>query len=126
MIRGLFHFQRFGREDNLEARRWFARAFELDPGFASAHAMYGNTHAAEYNMGWDRNPLLLERAEESAQRALELGDRSADAFNLLGSVHLARGNFDAALSAYDSGNSSSWKLSTTTRPTPWATASASS
>lgn len=101
MMRGLSHFERLRREDNLEARRWFARALELDPGFASAHAMYGNTHVLEYNMGWNRDRTLLEQAEKSARRALELGDRSADAFNTLGNVAMARHDFAEALDAFE-------------------------
>ena len=103
LLRGLFHYARFRREANLEARRWFARALELDPGFGSAHAMYGNTHSLEYVMGWNRDPALLMVAEESAQRALELGIQSADADTALGTVHLARGEFDAAVAACERG-----------------------
>ncbi len=103
MLRGLFHFQRLRREDNLEARRWFQRAFELDPEFGSAHAMYGNTHAVEYTMGWNRDPTLLERAEASVQRAIQLGDESADAPNTLGNVHMARREFDAAVASFERG-----------------------
>ena len=103
LLRGLFHFQRFRRDDNLEARRWFARAVELDPDFASAHAMYGNTHGIEYGFGWSRDPGLLVRAEDAARRALQLDIASSDAWNTLANVHLARGEYEAAVTAAEQG-----------------------
>jgi adenylate cyclase len=101
MLRGLYHFERFRRSENLEARHWFARAVELDPEYGSAHAMYGNTHALEYSMGWSRDPALLEAAEAGARRARELGTRTSDVYNTQGNVNLARREFEAAESEFD-------------------------
>ena len=98
-MRGMFNFEQFHRSSNLEARRWFARAFELDPDFASAYAMYGLTHNIEYVFGWKRDPELVALAEDAARNAIRLDDSTADAWNALASIHLARGDLEEALQA---------------------------
>ncbi len=95
-LKGIYHFKRFRRADNEEARYWGARAVELDSGFAAAHALYGNTFAVEYALGWSREPELLTRAETSARRALELDERTADAWLVLANVATARREFGRA------------------------------
>ena len=99
LLRGFFHLERVRREENLEARRWFEQAFTLDPDFASAHAMYGITYSVEYIFGWNRDPAVLEVAEEAARRALDIGTRTADPWNVLAGVFLARGEYEAAITA---------------------------
>ncbi|MCZ6781829.1 MAG: adenylate/guanylate cyclase domain-containing protein, partial [Proteobacteria bacterium] len=102
-LRGLAHFEHFRLERNREARRWFARAIELDPEFASAHAMVGNTYGIEYMFGWNTDPALMARAEEGARRALELDIASSDAWTVLATVHLTRGEHEAAITAAERG-----------------------
>ena len=98
-MRGIFHVEQFRRSSNLEARRWFARAFELDPDFAPAHAMYGLTHLTEYAFGWKRDPELVALAEDAARNAIRLDDSTSDAWNVLTAIHLARGDLEEALQA---------------------------
>lgn len=103
MLRGMFHFERLRRDDLMEARRWFSRALELDPDYSAALAMHGSTYALEYNMGWNRDPALLQAAEESARRALEMGTHAESAFTTLGNVSFARRQLDEAASYYERG-----------------------
>ena len=56
------------RRGTREARRWFAHAIDLDPGYAQAHSLLGATYSMEYNNGWNLDPGLLDRAEEQARR----------------------------------------------------------
>ena len=69
--RGLFHFLRFRRSDNAEARRLFESAIQLaeSPGSVSG---LGMTYAIEYQFGWSSDRSSMVRAAELAQRAIEL------------------------------------------------------
>jgi adenylate cyclase len=97
--RGVAHFQRFTREDNLEARYLSERAIEQDPDSAMAYTLAGFTYGIEYVWGWNLDPALLDRAEELAQRALAL-DASIPATHMLtGTLHLSRGRLAEATAA---------------------------
>jgi adenylate cyclase len=76
--KGLHHLFLQTRDDNLEARRLFERAIELDPEFAAAHALLGNTYTAEFGNGWSSDPKLLDRGEALARRAIDEAIAAAD------------------------------------------------
>jgi adenylate cyclase len=95
--RGAYHLSRLTREDNEKARRLFARAVELDPGFAAAHAHLGLTHQIEFGNGWSADAKLLDRAEELARRAIALDDSCPYGHYTMAWVHLARGNSAEAI-----------------------------
>jgi len=97
--RGWAHLQRFTREDNLEARYLFERAIEQDPDFAVAYAFAGYTYLLEYNLGWNLDPTLLDRAAELAKRALALDPATAPAQTLSSSIYLRQGRLADALVA---------------------------
>jgi adenylate cyclase len=97
--RGLAHVQRLTREDNLEARYLFERAIEQVPDFAVAYAFAGFTYSLEYNLGWNLDPTLLDRAAELAKRALALDPSTAPAYTLLSSINLRQGRLADALVA---------------------------
>jgi adenylate cyclase len=101
--RGLAHYWRFTREDNLEARYLFERAIEQDPDFALAYASAGFTYVVEYVSGWNLDPTLLERAAELAQRALALDASSAATHSLMAMLHLSRGRLAEATAAAERG-----------------------
>ncbi len=98
-LRGAYEFEKFRRASNPEARRWFGRAIDLDPAYGEAHAMYGLTHLVEYAMYWGQDPQLLEIAEASTRRALELDPESASAWSMHANLAFSRGEFSQALDA---------------------------
>ncbi len=89
--RGYFHFNRFTRKDNAEARRLFERALELDPDYGNAYAIIAATYAVESGFGWNLDPALMDRAEELAQRSLALDPSGAGPHVTLAAVNLFRG-----------------------------------
>ncbi len=88
-----------GRESNhhyrvAEGERFFARAAEIDPGYAQAHAwraiMLGVTYLH------DERPETLEAAFASAREALRLDDNDARCHHAMAYVALRRCEFDLA------------------------------
>jgi adenylate cyclase len=99
-LRGLEHFNRSGSDDTTPARDMFARAIELDPGFARAHALYAGTLVEVYRTeAWteksrENAKITLDCALVAAQRALDSSD--ALCHSILVYVHVARKSFDLA------------------------------
>jgi len=98
-LRGEFHFWRTTREDNAQARRLAQRAVELDPSYAHAQALLGGTYNAEYTLGWNLDPSLLDRAEELGRRAIELDPSHARGHMVLAVVNISRGRSEEAVAA---------------------------
>jgi TolB-like protein/class 3 adenylate cyclase/Tfp pilus assembly protein PilF len=101
LLRGQYHYMRFTRLDNAEARRLLERAIELDPDLAAAYALLAATVIATYS-GWgEPDPSLLQRAEDLSRRAIELDPGDAAGWGFLGLVHLYRDESNAAMAAYE-------------------------
>jgi len=94
-----YHLNRNTRDDNEKARRLFERAVELDPGFAGALGLLGNTYALEFASGWSSDATLLDRAEELARRAIALDDSHPGGHLTMAWVNLNRGNSAEAITA---------------------------
>jgi adenylate cyclase len=99
MWKGLFHLKRGTREDNQKARHLFERAVELDPGFAPVHAGLGMTYWAEFGQGWNRDPKLLNRAEELGRRAVALDPLHPHGYMQIGWAQFFRGDLVQAIAA---------------------------
>jgi tetratricopeptide (TPR) repeat protein len=76
----------------------FLQAVERDQKFARAHAGIAAVYwlLTSYDQTLDRDPYL-ERAEASAQYALELDPNSTDAMGVLASIHAAQGEIEEAV-----------------------------
>ena len=96
-LRGLFEIQQFTPDANTRARALFKRAIEVDPDYAEAHAALGMTYFFEYALVWSLDTELIERAERSALRALELEPSLADSYRLLSQLEMLAGRHDEAL-----------------------------
>lgn len=96
-LRGLKHFNRFTTEANIQAREMFEKAVDLDPKYALAHAMLGQTHLLEWTLGWSQDPHSVDRAFEWAQRALALDESLAEGHELLGNIYLWKKQHDRAI-----------------------------
>ena len=99
-LRGLEHFHRAGSEDTLPSRDFFARAVEIDPDFARAHALLASSlveivWANLWSDGQDPNENLA-LALQAAQRAVTLDNNDALCHRALGYVQCARKSFDLA------------------------------
>ena len=73
-------------------------ALDVDPTFAAALFLLGNTHYDQAVAGWSESPhLSMETAEQLFLRAIELDGSLGAAYTHLGLIHLARQDHDQAL-----------------------------
>ena len=70
--KGLSLYGRFRVRDMAEARRWFERAVELDPGYAAAVSQLGMTYTFPYTELWNLDESELSRDDAYQKRAMEL------------------------------------------------------
>src|SRR5262245_2850248 len=93
-LRGLASFHQRQRDATANALRFFRRAIELDPGYASAYGMAAWCYGWSEMNGWlsDREQGIAE-AKRLARRAVELGKDDA--------VALARGGHTLAFLGRD-------------------------
>ena len=96
-LQGQYLILRFNREDLAEARRMFELAIEADPGYASAYVGLGFTFFQAWPLGWSSSQEDLDRAQELAQKALELKPDLVEAKVLLGRVFVWSGRHQEAL-----------------------------
>ncbi len=73
-LRGMAAFHRFSPADNAEALALFAKAVEIDPDYAVAHAMGARCYLQRKGFGWvvDRDREIADTLR-LARRAVELG-----------------------------------------------------
>jgi adenylate cyclase len=93
------HLMRRSKQGAEEARLALERAIELDPNFAAAFAVLGETYRQEWRFEWCDDEDLLDRALASAREAVRLDEELPLAHMLLGWICLWRREFDQAIEA---------------------------
>ena len=86
-----------------EAKRAFERAIEIDPEYARPHSLLATMLGREWRNDLSGSNVLLDRAFNLAQRAVELADNESTCHTALGYIHFERRHFDLALSHYQRG-----------------------
>jgi non-specific serine/threonine protein kinase len=82
-LRGRQFFHQFRYKGFEFARQMFAKAIEIDPKYARAHAGLADCYSFLFS-NWEPKPEHLAQAETASQKALELDPNSAEA-------HVSRG-----------------------------------
>ena len=86
------------REDKEEALHLAEAALRIDPGYALAWVCIGWTHVEDAMWGWtDSREKSLAQAFAVTQKALNLEEDHPDAYALLGSIYMFRGEHDQAV-----------------------------
>ncbi len=85
------------RGGNLEAQRLFERTLDLDPDYAPALAMLGQTYLQRYQWCWALDRAQNRRAVELFHRALARDPSLADAHYGLGWAEMLEGRFAQAI-----------------------------
>jgi len=99
-LRGLDYFFIFTNKTNHQARKMFEKATEIDPHYALAFSMQGDTHLMEWSLGWSQDRRTLERAFELAQKAMALDDSLPEPHELLGNIYLWQKRHDHAIAEF--------------------------
>jgi len=95
--RGLWHMYRFTQSENALARRFFARAVQLDPTFARAYAGLSFTHWQNAFQRWGDRASESDRAFEAAGHSLLVDDHSPASHWAMGRALWLRGRQDESL-----------------------------
>lgn len=88
--RGLWHMMRFDRASNDQARRCFAEAVRLDPGFSRPYAGLSFTHFQDALLGWADRDGAVEQAYRSASDGLMADEIDPSAHWALGRAQWLR------------------------------------
>ena len=99
LLRGMERFWIYSREPAEEARTLFAKAAELDPGYAEAHAWLARALTFKWIMFWDQNPQSIEEAFQHARAAVDLDPSLPYAYSVLSWVQMWRKQTEASVAA---------------------------
>jgi TolB-like protein/Tfp pilus assembly protein PilF len=99
LLRGWESFLRLSQETNMQARRLFEKAIELDPAYAQAYVGLGYTYWQEWPSQWSQDPKTLDQALVLAQKARELDGSLPHVYLLLSDVYLFQKQHDQAIAA---------------------------
>lgn len=99
LLRGMEHYWKYTPKQLAEARKYYAKAVELDPRYASAHAWLTRAYIFQWTMKWDADPDLREKGLIHAQKAIELDDQLAFGYSMLGYAHMWLKHGDEAIAA---------------------------
>jgi adenylate cyclase len=96
--RGLWHFNKYGPEENQTAQTFFRRAIALDPNFAPGH--YGYALALQWEI-WHFSTRPFSEVQgiplEEARIAVSLDDKDATAHAVLAHMRMWGGEWEAAI-----------------------------
>mgnify|MGYP001024427090 CR=1 FL=1 len=101
-MKGIFFYNKRGRENLEKALVFFSSAIELDPKYALAHAWIAETYTVIGSWGFLPPREAFSRAREAALEALELDDSLAEAHSALADVsYLYDWEWDRAEAEYE-------------------------
>lgn len=96
--RGLSFLLNYRKESNIEARRHFESAIELDPDYAQAHAGLSWTHSLDAWLNWvTEKSVPIERAYEEAKRAVESDSHDPVCHSVLAMANFVMRRMDATV-----------------------------
>lgn len=88
------------RAANRQVRELMTKAVELDPNYATSHALLAEAIYSQVVQGWTEFPdRELARAEDLARRAIALGPDEPDGHRILGRILLIRAEYEPARNA---------------------------
>ena len=97
-LRGTEHYMRRTEADTLEARRLAQEAITIDPEYGAAYLLLGWTYLDDiwFRRTKDRSESL-EKAEELAQKAIEVSGHDATTHRLVSSILMVKGEDEKAI-----------------------------
>ena len=99
-MRGLSHFWRVTRQDNLVAQALLEKAIAIDPHYGQALGVLATSHTFGAHNGWADMDSSLRIARTAAEAAIVADDEDPWAHYALGSVHLVTRRSEDSLAAF--------------------------
>jgi TolB-like protein len=101
VMRGLWHYWRVTRQDNLVAQALLEKAIAIDPNYGQAHGVLAASHTFSFHMGWADRATAVPIAERAAIAAIRADSEDPWAHHALGCVYLYTRRFDDSLAEFE-------------------------
>jgi len=100
-MRGLSHYWRVTRQDNVVAQALLENAISIDPNYGQALGVLAASHTFSAHMGWEEMAVAAPIAECAALMAIRSDSEDPWAHYALGCVHLFTRHFDDSLAEFE-------------------------
>src|SRR3954451_15272450 len=101
VMRGLSHYWRVTRQDNLVAQALLEKAIAIAPNYGQALGVLAASHTFGAHMGWADMATAAPLAERAALAAIRADSEDPWAHHALGCAHLFVRRFDDSLAAFE-------------------------
>jgi TolB-like protein len=101
LMRGMSHFWRMTREDNVAAQRLLEKAIAIDPNYAQALAVLACSHVFGTHMSWEDRTISVPAAERAVMAAIRADGGNAWAHLALAGVHVFSGRLEDGLAEFE-------------------------
>src|SRR5215831_12161947 len=101
VMRGLSHYWRVTRQDNIVAQALLEKAIAIDPNYGQALGVLATSHTFGFHMGWVDRATTLPIAERAALAAIRADSEDPWAHHALGCVYLFSRRFDDSLAEFE-------------------------
>ncbi|MGB7692455.1 MAG: winged helix-turn-helix domain-containing tetratricopeptide repeat protein [Pseudolabrys sp.] len=101
VMRGLSHYWRLTRQDNMVAQAMLEKATAIDPNYGQALGVLAAAHTFSAHMGWTEMSKAVPIAERAAIAALRADSEDPWAHYALGNVYLFTRRFDDSLAEFE-------------------------
>lgn len=101
VMRGLSHYWRLTRQDNVVAQALLEKATAIDPNYGQALGVLAASHTFSAHMGWADMAAVVPIAERAALAAIRADSEDPWAHYALGNVYLFTRRFDDSLAEFE-------------------------
>ena len=101
VMRGLSHYWRLTRQDNMVAQAMLEKATAIDPNYGQALGVLAAAHTFSAHMGWSEMSKAVPIAERAAIAALHADSEDPWAHYAMGNVCLFTRRFDDSLAEFE-------------------------
>jgi len=101
VMRGLSHYWRVTRQDNVVAQALLEKAIKIDPTYGQALGVLAASHTFGAHMGWETMASAMPLAERAALAAIHADSEDPWAHCALASVYMFNRRFDDCLAEFE-------------------------
>ncbi len=101
VMRGLSHYWRVTRQDNVVAQALLEKAISIDPNYGQALGVLATSHTFSAHMGWADMTTVAPIAERAALAAIHADSEDPWAHHALGYVYLFARRFEDSLAEFE-------------------------